>query len=291
MNRRKAVKTLGLAGLATAITPFSGRTQEAPSEMPPLSGRIRHSVSRWCFSDIPLEQFCVEAKRIGLEAIDLLNREEWPVVLKHGLECSMVLDQPKGFGIPKGFNRFEHHDTLVAFYEDLIPRAAKDGIKQVICFPGNRRGLDDELGIQICATGLKRLMPLAEKHQVILSMELLNSKVDHADYQCDHTAWGVELVKSVGSDSFKLLYDIYHMQIMEGDVIRNIRDNHTYISHYHTAGVPGRHEIDDTQELYYPAIMKAIADTGYKGFVAQEFIPVAKDKIGSLEKCVRICDI
>lgn len=173
----------------------------------------------------------------------------------------------------------------------MIPLVAKAGWKNLICFSGNRNGITDEAGWKACAEGLQKVLPLAEKHKVVLVMELLNSKVNHKDYQCDKTAWGVELAKRTGSANFKLLYDIYHMQIDEGDVIRTIKDNHTYIAHYHTAGVPGRHEIDDTQELYYPAIMKAIMATGFKGFVAQEFIPLAADKLASLKSAVQICDV
>ncbi len=161
----------------------------------------------------------------------------------------------------------------------------------MICFSGNRAGLDDEQGIDNCAQGLKRLMKLAEAKRVNVVMELLNSKVNHKDYQCDHTAWGAEMCRRVGSERMKLLYDIYHMQIMEGDLIRNIRDNAQYIAHYHTGGVPGRNEIDETQEIYYPAVMKAIVETGFDGFVAQEFIPKSPDPLASLRRCVAICDV
>ena len=173
----------------------------------------------------------------------------------------------------------------------MIPLVAKAGYKNLICFSGNRRGKDDETGLKNCVEGLKQLMPLAEKHNVVLVMELLNSKINHKDYQCDHTAWGAELAKRLGSENFKLLYDIYHMQIDEGDVIRNIQTFHPYISHYHTAGVPGRAEIDDTQELFYPAIVKAILATGFKGYVAQEFIPKQQDKLQSLRNAIKICDV
>jgi len=196
-----------------------------------------------------------------------------------------------GKGIVDGFNDPKLHDELIASYEAIFPKLAAAGLNKVICFSGNRKGLDDEQGIQNCAQGLKRLMKSAEKHKVTMVMELLNSKVDHKDYQCDHTAWGAELCKAVGSENFKLLYDIYHMQIMEGDVIRTIKDNYQYIAHFHTGGVPGRNEIDETQELNYPAIMKAIADLGYKGFVAQEFIPKREDKLASLRQGVQICDV
>ncbi|HEX8532075.1 MAG TPA: TIM barrel protein, partial [Cytophagales bacterium] len=213
----------------------------------------------------------------------------WPVLKKHGLTSAMPWGAGKG--IVDGFNDPKLHDELIASYEAIFPKLAAAGLNQVICFSGNRKGLDDEQGIQNCAQGLKRLMKSAEKHKVTMVMELLNSKVDHKDYQCDHTAWGAELCKAVGSENFKLLYDIYHMQIMEGDVIRTIKDNYQYIAHFHTGGVPGRNEIDETQELNYPAIMKAIADLGYKGFVAQEFIPKREDKLASLRQGVQICDV
>ncbi len=278
------------ASFAFLDSQFLRRFEHAEKSLAPsVADKINHSACRWCYDGIPLETLCERGKAIGLQGIDLLEPKDWPVVQKYGLTCSMGFSQPKGYGISRGFNRFENHDVLVEHYLDLIPKAANAGLKKVICFSGNRGGLDDELGIQICAVGLKRLIPLAEKHGVTICMELLNSKVDHKDYQCDRTPWGVELVKAVGSEHFKLLYDIYHMQIMEGDVIRTIRDSHAYIGHYHTGGVPGRHEIDESQELYYPAIMKAIADTGYKGYVAQEFIPSNADKLASLEKCVGIC--
>jgi hydroxypyruvate isomerase len=223
----------------------------------------------------------------------LLGPNDWPVLAKYGLTCAMGSSpNVDGIGgIPRAFNRLEHHDRLVTGYEDLIPKAAAAGVPNVICFSGNRDGLADEKGIENCAIGIKRIIGLCEKHKVNLVMELLNSKVNHKDYQCDRTEWGVELVRRVGSDRFKLLYDIYHMQIMEGDVIATIRKYYQYIAHYHTGGVPGRREIDETQELYYPAIMQAIAAVGFKGYVAQEFIPANPDPLASLNKCVRICDV
>ena len=194
-------------------------------------------------------------------------------------------------GIGDAWNRTENHDALVEAYEKDIKLVADAGYTNLICFSGNRRGMDDKEGLANCAKGLKRIMAAAEKHKVVITMELLNSKVNHKDYMCDHTAWGVELCKAIGSDNFKLLYDIYHMQIMEGDVIATIKKDNQYFSHYHTGGVPGRHEIDDTQELNYAPIMKAIAETGFKGHVAQEFIPAKEDKIASLKHAVLICDI
>ena len=256
-----------------------------------LKGRIRHSVCAWPYESIPLDTFCKGAKEIGLESIDLLYPHQFETAKQFGLTCAMVASVSDAWNIAKGWNRVEHHDDLITYYQYLIDETAKAGFPSVVCFSGNREGLDDGQGIENCAMGLQRLLPYAEKKKVNIVMELLNSKVDHADYQCDHTHWGVALSKRIGSERFSLLYDIYHMQLMEGDIIRTIRDNHTYFSHYHTGGAPGRNEINDSQELYYPAIMKAIYETGYKGFVAQEFIPTKTDKLSSLKEAVLICDI
>ncbi len=252
-------------------------------------GNINHSVCRWCYDQIPLEQFCKAVAKIGITSIDLLDPHEWAIAKKYGLTCAMA--QGAGMGIERGFNRLEHHDQLVADYEHLLPLAADAGLPNVICFPGNREGQDDEEGLANCAQGLKRLMKLAESKQVNVVMELLNSKVDHPDYQCDHTAWGVELCKRVASERFKLLYDVYHMQIMEGDIISTIRANAQYIAHFHTGGVPGRNEINRRQEIYYPAVMEAIVETGFQGFVAQEFVPTAAEPLDSLREAIAICDV
>ena len=258
-----------------------------------MKGRVNHSVCKWCYAKVDLEDLCKSSKDIGLNSIELLGPNDWPMLKKYNLTCAMstnpVIDGLGGIG--KAFNRVEHHDKLVQAYEDLIPKAAAAGLTNVICFSGNRDGMADEKGIENCAIGLKRLMATAEKHKITLVMELLNSKVNHKDYMCDKTPWGVELCKAVGSERFKLLYDIYHMQIMEGDVIATIKKYNSFIAHYHTGGVPGRAEIDESQELYYPAIIKAIVDTGYKGFVGQEFIPKRDDKLASLKQGVRICDV
>ncbi len=294
ISRRNAMGRVASAmaiGIVSTKLPTKNKMEAEAAEISVVGKRINHSACRWCYNDVPMDEFCQAAKKMGVESIDLVGPEDFATLKKYGLTCAMVMSNPKGYGIPKGFNRIEHHDDLVAHYEDLIKKTAEAGMKNVICFSGNRNGLPDEKGIENCAIGLKRLMPTAEKYNVTMTMELLNSKVDHHDYQCDHTTWGVALCKAVGSDRFKLLYDIYHMQIMEGDVIRNIRDYHPYIVHYHTGGVPGRNEIDDTQELYYPAIIRAIIDTGFTGFVAQEFIPLSKDKLNSLKQGVRICDV
>ncbi|MBI4327411.1 MAG: sugar phosphate isomerase/epimerase, partial [Chloroflexi bacterium] len=250
ISRRTALQKLAgstaLVG-AAASWPDSQSAESAAK----LKYNVNHSVCRWCYGKIPLEDLCRAAKEIGLQSVELQGPKEWPVIQKHGLTCAMA--SGAGMGIEKGFNRLENHDKLVASYEEVIPQAAQAGLTNLICFSGNRQGLDDEKGLENCAIGLKRILPSAEKHKVTICMELLNSKVNHKDYQCDHTTWGVALAKRVGSERFKLLYDIYHMQIMEGDVIRTIRESHQYIAHYHTGGVPGRNEIDETQELYYPA--------------------------------------
>ena len=284
---RTAMKS---AATAIAAASLSNRLLAADEKS---GGRINHSVCKWCYPKISVEDLAKAGKQFGLQSIELLGPDDWPAAQKYGLTCAMASNPVvDGLGgITKSFNRVEHHDKLVAAYEDLIPKAAGAGLKNVICFSGNRAGLADEQGIENCAKGIQRLMAVCEKNNINLVMELLNSKVNHADYQCDHTKWGVELCKKTGSERFKLLYDIYHMQIMEGDVIATIKANQQYIAHYHTGGVPGRNEIDDSQELYYPAIMKAILDTGFKGFVAQEFIPKRPDFIASLQQGVKICNV
>lgn len=293
-SRRTAVKNLlGGAALLTASPIISSFNKKVEKTLPSvLKQNINHSACRWCYDSIPMEEFCAAAKKIGLKGIDLVGPKDWPILKKYGLFSSMC--NGAEISLEDGFNDKKFHDQLVNNYTKMIPVVAEAGYKNLICFSGSRRGIDDETGWNNCTEALKKLMPLAEKHKVTLVMELLNSKIDHKDYQCDKSAWGVELVKRVGSDNFKLLYDIYHMQIDEGDVIRTIKNNHQYFAHYHTGGVPGRNEIDDSQELYYPAIMKAILDTGFKGFVAQEFIPSSREKtkqLAALEKAVKICDI
>jgi hydroxypyruvate isomerase len=261
---------------------------EPVAEESKLRGNIRHSVSQWCYSDIPLEDFARECKKMGIESIELLEEKEWPVINKAGLICAV--GYATDWGIPKGFNRIENHEKLIADYEAIIPKAAEAGVPNLICFSGNREGLNDNEGLINCAKGLRRLMPSAERYGVTILIELLNS-YEHADYQCDKTSWGAALCEMIGSERIKLLYDIYHMQIMEGNIIENITKYHNHIGHIHTGGVPGRNEIDETQELNYPAIMRALVKTGYKGFVGQEFIPSQKDKLKALQKCITICDV
>ncbi len=285
---RRSLLAGGVAATAAAGVLSPGGAACDTTSIKRLKGNIHHSVCRWCYGKIPLEQLCQAAQRIGVQSIDLVGPKEWPTLKRYGLTCAM---SNSGGGITKGFNRVENHERLLKNLREIIPLAAKAAMPSVICMSGNREGLDDEAGMKNCATGLKQIMSLCEKHKVTLCMELLNSRVDHPDYMCDHTSWGVELCKMVGSERFQLLYDIYHMQIMEGDLIRTITDNAQYIGHYHTGGNPGRHEIDDTQEIYYPAVMKAIVKTGYQGFVAQEFVPTGPDPLKSLERCVGICDV
>jgi hydroxypyruvate isomerase len=301
ISRRSALRKIsgGTVVLAAAAN-FSGRLEAAEAaDRAKLKGNIHHSVSSWCYNSLfnpgkdkpakmSFEDFCRACYRMGLESVELLGAADWPTVKKVGLTCAMC-NGPDN--IPYGWNRVEHHDDLLGKFEKAIPQVAEFGFPNIITFSGNRKGMSDEEGLENCVKGLKRLAPIAEKHRVTVCMELLNSKRNHKDYMCDHTAWGVEVCKRVGSERLKLLYDIYHMQIMEGDVIDTIRENHQYIGHYHTGGVPGRNEIDDTQEICYPAVMKAIVATGYKGFVGQEFVPKGADALASLKESVRICDV
>jgi hydroxypyruvate isomerase len=291
-NRRAALKTLltstatvGALGVASACAP-----NEKPAELNrPLKNNIKQSVCRWCFQDMPLEQLCAAAKAMGIKGIDLVGPADWPTLKKHGLDSPMC--NGAEINLTDGFNDPQFHARLQKQYADMIPLVAKAGYTNLICFSGSRRGMSDEVGLANSVKGLQPLMSLAEKHKVVLVMELLNSKINHPDYQCDRTSWGVALAKKLGSEHFKLLYDIYHMQIDEGDIIHTITDNHQYIAHYHTAGVPGRHELDDSQELNYPAIMRAIKATGFQGFVAQEFMPRQADKLASLRQAVQLCDV
>ena len=289
-SRRDILKSsAGFAGLGMMGHRFEEADKQAGLD---LKGKVHHSACRWCYQDIPFEELVLNAKKIGLQSIELTGPAEWDILKKHDMTAAIGWGKyPDGMNIPNFFNRTKNHDALVGFYEDIIPKATKAGVKNIITFSGNRDGMSDEDGLINCKKGLQRVMKTAERYDVTISMELLNSKVNHKDYQADHTEWGAVLCEMVGSNKFKLLYDIYHMQIMEGDVIATIKKYHQYISHYHTGGVPGRNEIDETQELNYAAIIRAIYDTGYKGFIGQEFIPARKDKMASLEQAVKICDI
>jgi len=237
---------------------------------------------------MPLEDFLKTLNKLGVKAIDLIGPKDWPLLKRYDIHCSMC--NGAEISLEEGWNNPKYHEQLVKNYTEMIPKVAKADYTNLICFSGNSDGMDDQIGLENCVEGLSQIMPLAEKHRVVIQMELFN-QINHPDYMCDSSKWGIELCKALGSDNFKLLYDIYHMQIQEGDIIRTIQNNHKYFGHYHTAGVPGRHEIDETQELYYPAIMKAILETGYKGYVAQEFIPTVSDKLKSLKESFLICDV
>lgn len=290
-NRRTLIKNLALGTSAVIMAPAISCAEKIQGEKKYImKGNINHSVCRWTYNFLPLEDLCKAVKDIGFSAIDLVGPKEWPVLQQHGIFSSMCYTAGEN-SLTKGWNNPDYHAVLTKDMTEVIPLAAKAGYKNVICFSGSRNGMDDETGLKNCADGLKKIMSLAEKNNIMVQMELLNSKINHKDYMCDRTPWGVELCKRVGSENFKLLYDIYHMQIDEGDVIRTIQDNHQYLGHYHTGGVPGRNEIDETQELYYPAIMRAILKTGFKDYVAQEFIPIGADKIASLRAAVMTCDV
>lgn len=286
-SRRNALKASAGATIGAVAGISSGFLKAASIKPLQLRGNVRHSVCKWCYSGLSIDELAEAASQFGMHSVELLNPSDFPTIQKYGLVCAMANGPGR---IAKGFNRRENHGWLIEGFEEMIPQVAEAGFPNIICFSGNRGGLDDEEGIKICAEGLKKVMPIAEKHKVTVCMELLNSKVNHKDYQCDKTAWGVALCDRVGSERFKLLYDIYHMQIMEGDVIRTIRKYSPYIAHYHTGGNPGRNEIDHTQELNYPAICRAIVDTGFKGYIAQEFIP-KRHPLGSLYEAVRLCDV
>jgi hydroxypyruvate isomerase len=296
LPRRELLKQLAAGAIGASVLGsgllLSGAAVAAPVTGGALKGNIRHSVSRWTYGDLSIEELCLLVKSLGFTAIDLVGPDDWPTLKKHGVDSSMCngaeLNLVDGWSDPK------FHPELVERYLKHIDLVAEAGYKNLICFSGNARGMDREIALQNAVTGLKQILPHAEKRGVVLQMELFNSKVDHPDYLADGTAWAIELCKRLNSQNFKLLYDIYHMQIMEGDIIRTIKDNHQYFGHYHTAGVPGRHEIDDSQELNYVAIASAIRDIGFTGYLAQEFVPTPKTKEGraqSLAQAIRICDV
>ena len=285
ITRREAIAVA--AGAVGAAMQAEG-ARAAAQDPVVRNGRLKQSVSRWPYDDVPFREFCQAIRDMGLEAIDLLDEEEWRIAREYGLTCSM------GYGgggtIADGLNVRANHDAIVTNLERAMPTAVELGVPNLMTFFGNRRGVSDAEAIENCVEGLNRLKPAAEAHGMTVCVELLNSKVNHADYHGDRTPFGVEIVRAVDSPYIKLLYDIYHMQIMEGDIIRTIRDNHEYFAHYHTGGVPGRHELDETQELQWPAICRAIVDTGFQGYVAHEFVPT-RDPLTSLRDAVALCDV
>jgi hydroxypyruvate isomerase len=276
-----------MATLGSLIAPrLTAATQETKRVV--KKGNLKQSVARWCYRKIPLPDFCRLIAEMGLTAIDLLDEKDWVTAREHGLICSM------GYGgggtISDGLNVAANHQAIVTNFERSIPLAAKLGVPNIITFFGSRRGMSDEEATTNCIAGLSKVKRIAEDNGVTICVELLNSKVDHKDYQGDHTSFGLQIVKTVASPRVKLLYDIYHMQIMEGDVIRTIQEHHDYIGHFHTGGVPGRHELDNTQELNWAAICAAISRTGYRGYVAHEFLPT-RDPLTSLREAVALCDV
>ena len=288
MTRREA---LGAASAAAAGATLAGPALAGQAgESAVKRGRLKQSVCRWCYDKIPLEEFCRGVAAMGLTAIDLLQPEEWEVAARHGLLCSTGFPGKGGGSIPDGLNNRALHDQIVNTFAAALPKARKARVPNLITFFGNRQGRSDEEAIDACIAALGRIKAMAEDNEVTVVVELLNSKVNHPDYHGDHTDFGVKIVKAVNSPRIKLLYDIYHMQIMEGDIIRTIQQNKEWIAHYHTGGVPGRHELDPTQELQWPAIVKAILDTGYGGYFAHEFIPT-RDPMASLREAVVLCDV
>ena len=291
MKRRELIKKIALGSvLLPGLTSFTTFDAIQSSEQPvPLKGNIRQSVCRWIFDELSIDELCLMVSSLGISAIDLVEPKDFEVLKKHGIYSSMCTGAH--ISLTQGWNDPKNHEVLIQNYLKHIDLVADSGFHNLICFSGNRNGMSDEVGLKNCVSGLKQIMPYAEKRGVVIQMELFNSKVNHPDYMADSSHWGIELCKALGSDNFKLLYDIYHMQIMEGNIIATILENHHYFGHYHTAGVPGRNEIDDSQELYYPAIMRALLKIGYQGYVGQEFIAVSKDKKKALENGIKICDI
>ncbi len=290
-NRRELLAGSLAAGVAHRFGPGGPGDERAMGEQPQKTARkgaIHQSVARWCYQKIPLDQLCVAAAGMGLVGIDLLQPDEYEVPARYGLRCTM--GYAGGGEINKGLNRVENHAAIEAGLRKYIPLAAKAGVPNVITFSGVRDGLSDEEGARNTVAGLKSLSRIAEDNGVQLCLELLNSKVNHPGYMADHSAWGVRVCEEVGSSHIKLLYDIYHMQIMEGDLIATIQAHGHWFAHYHTGGVPGRHELDDSQEVHWVGVMRAIAGSGFQGYVAHEFLPV-RDPLTSLRQAVDLCDV
>lgn len=287
-SRRTFIRNSSLAAAGTLTGTFIHNSTAAAGDVERVveRGRINQSVSRWCYGKLSLDKLCAVSKQIGLKAIDLLGPKDFPTVKKYGLVCSMV----NTHGLTKGMNNKKHHAECASRIRTAIDAAAENGFINVIGFSGNAGGIPDDVGLENAVEGFKQVTGYAEKKKINICIEYLNSKVNHKGYMFDNMAWGVEVCKRVGSERLKILYDIYHAQIMEGDIIRTIRTYKDYIGHYHTGGNPGRNEIDETQELYYPAIMRAVADTGFTGYVAHEFVP-KRDPVKSLTQAARICDV
>ncbi len=289
LSRRSLMHKTSLLAAGAVAAHLTGKTsaiEMSKVEHVATKGRIKQSVSRWCYGKWSLDELCEVSKRLGLKAIDLLGPGEFETVKKHGLICSLV----NSHSLTDGLADKKYHETCLAKLRETIDATAAAGFPNVISFSGNRRGIPDDVGVENAVEALKKIAGYAEQKRITIVLEYLNSKVNHKDYMFDNMAWAVEVCKRVGSDRVKILYDIYHAQIMEGDIIRTIRENADYIGHYHTGGNPGRNEIDETQELYYPAILRAIAETGFTGYVAHEFVPKG-DPLAALTYAARICDV
>ena len=291
MQRRQFIRSSATLAAAGGAYPHFAKAHTPASEQDPARGipLNQQSVSRWCYGYLELPTLLSKLKDMGLGAIDLIAPAEYDVVSDHGMQVSMAYGR-EGEDITRGWIYTDDHDALYEAYSKAIPDIAKRGWSNLVCFAGNRQGRFDLDGLRIAARGIKRVVPILEEHGVTMQMELFNSKVDHPDYMADSSAWAIALVDMVGSDAFKLLYDIYHMQIQEGNVIQTILDyGPDYFGHYHTAGVPGRHELTEDQELNYPAVMRAIRKTGFSGYVAHEFVPTYEEKLDGLREAVRVC--
>ena len=298
MNRRNVLKNSALltGSLLLNTTGFANKKDpNMEDEKLNLKGTFKHSVSRWCYKKVPFADLCAAVKGFGMYSIELTGPEEWSEMQEYGLTCAIGWDKyPEGINLDNFFSNPDNHDALENYYRTLIPKAVKAGVKNLICLSGQKQGRTEYQNMINCKKGIQRVIGLAENNGITISMEYLNSKVNHPDHQFDNMEWGVALCEMVDSPNFKILYDIYHAQIMEGDVVATIRKYHEYISHYHTAGVPGRHEINETQELNYPFIMEEIKKTGYTGFIGQEFVPTGKtqeEQLAALKESVLICDV
>jgi len=295
MTRKEMISRLTAGALGVGVSSMlpSILAMKSNSNDPlDLKGNINHSMCRWTYGQLSMEELCRAVNGIGFSAIDLVGPGEWDILKEHGIDSSMC--NGAEISLEEGWCEPDYHSTLIDSYTEYIDLVADAGYSNLICFTGNKRGMDDETGLQNCVAGLEQIMGHAERRRVVIQLELFNSKVNHPDYMADNSPFGVELCKRIGSPNFKLLYDIYHMQISEGDIIRTIRQDHEWFGHYHTAGVPGRNEIDESQELYYPAIMQAILETGFGGYVAQEFIPTqetTEENLAMLRDAVKRCDI
>ena len=291
LNRRHLLQTTagGMAALfmgGTSVADDTPAAAEKTAEKVITKGRLKQSVSRWCFGDVTLADLARASAAMGLKSVEIVGPEDWPVLKEHGLICALT----PSHGIPKGLNDKANHAQCIESLKKSIEATSAAGFPNVVDLSGNRFGMADDVGLANYVEGIKKVVGFAEQKNVTICLEVLNSRHDHQDYMCDTVEWAVEACKKVGSPRLKILFDIYHVQIMQGDIIARIKQYHEYIGHYHTAGVPGRHEMDETQELCYPAIMRAIAETGYQGYIGHEFIPTS-DPIGKLREMAKLCDV